>query len=389
MALATLHDFIVANREEIIHRARQRVGKRTTPRSTDTKLEHGIPIFLTQLVSALAQVSSTNNTLRLVGTGNATEAITDSATLHGRELLKNGLSVAQVVNGYGDVCQVVTELASETNAAISVRDFHIFNRSLDEAIAGAVTAYGSQRERNLAYEGTERLGVLTHELRNLLHTATLSFALIRDGKVGIDGSTAAMHARSLSGLSALVDRTVAEVRLEAGKPRLERVSVSDFIAEVEVSATMQAEGYGLRLTVDAVDSDVTIDADWQLLSSAVSNLLQNAFKFTRAGGHVTLTTHATADRVLIDVCDECGGLPPGKAEDLFQPFTRRSVDRSGLGLGLTIAMSAVRANSGDLRVRDIPGTGCVFTIDLPRSPPKAVPESAHGESSRDPVTRAI
>jgi signal transduction histidine kinase len=389
MAPVTLHDFIVANREEIIHRARQRVSKRTTPRSTDTKLEHGIPIFLTQLASALAQVSSTNNTLRLVGTGDATEAITDTATLHGRELLKNGLTVAQVVNGYGDVCQVVTELAGETNAAISVRDFHIFNRSLDEAIAGAVTAYGGQRERDLAYEGTERLGVLTHELRNLLHTATLSFALIREGKVGLDGSTAAMHARSLSGLSALVDRSLAEVRLEAGTPKLERVSVVDFMAEVEISATMQAEGYGLRLTVDSVDSDVTIDADWQLLSSAVSNLLQNAFKFTRAGGHVTLTTQVTADRVLIEVCDECGGLPPGKAEDLFQPFTRRSADRSGLGLGLTIARSAVRANSGELRVRDIPGTGCVFTIDLPRPPPHAVPESAHGGPSPGSLAGAI
>lgn len=184
-------------------------------------------------------------------------------------------------------------------------------------------------------------------------------------------------------------RAVAEVRLEAGPPKLERVSVVDFIAEVEVSATMQAEGYGLRLTVDAVDRDATIDADWQLLSSAVSNLLQNAFKFSRAGGHVTLTTRVSADRVLIDVCDECGGLPPGKAEELFHPFTRRSTDRSGLGLGLTIAMSAARANSGDLRVRDIPGTGCVCTIDLPRSPPQSVPESVHGEPSLASVAGAI
>ena len=82
---------------------------------------------------------------------------------------------------------------------------------------------------------------------------------------------------------------------------------------------MQAAGYGLKLTVDPVDSDITVNADWQLLSSAVSNLLQNAFKFTRPGGHVALATRVTADRVLIDVRDECGGLPPGKAEELFRP----------------------------------------------------------------------
>jgi hypothetical protein len=98
----------------------------------------------------------------------------------------------------------------------------------------------------------------------------------------------------------------------------------------------------------------------------LSNLLQNAFKFTRPGGHVSLITHATPERVLIDVCDECGGLPPGAAEELFRPFSQASKDRSGLGLGLTIALRAARACAGDIRVRDIPGTGCVFTIDLPR-----------------------
>lgn len=360
-----LHDFIVENREKIIERARQRVSARTAAKSTDTKLEHGIPIFLTQLVSALAQVSSTN-TLRLVGRADATRQITDSATIHGRDLLKNGLTVAQVVNGYGDVCQVVTELAGETNAAISVQDFHVFNRCLDDAIAGAVSAYGVQREHDLAYEGTERLGALVHELRNLLQTATLAFAIIKEGKVGVDGSTGAVLTRSLTGLSALVDRSVAEVRLEAGPPKLEQVSLREFISEIAFAARMQAEGYGLMLRVDPGDSTVAIAADTQLLASAITNLLQNAFKFTHVGGHVSLTTRVTADRILIDVADECGGLPPGKAEEFFRPFSRRSTDRSGLGLGLSIAMSAARANSGDIHVRDIPGSGCVFTIDLPR-----------------------
>jgi len=283
-------------------------------------------------------------------------------------LLREGLTVAQVVNGYGDVCQVVTQLAGEVNAVISSRDFHVFNKCLDEAVAGAVTAYVRQRERDLAYEGTERLGVLAHEMRNLLNTMTHSFAIIRDGKVGFGGSTGAMLARSMSGLCALVDRSVAEVRLEAGKPKLESISMVEFIEEMQVSGAVHAEGYGLQLTVHPVDRDIMIDGDWQLLASAVSNLLQNAFKFSRAHGHVSLITRVTADRVLIDVCDECGGLPPGKAQDLFRPFTQASADRSGLGLGLSIALSAARANAGDIHVRDIPGTGCVFTIDLPRRP---------------------
>jgi C4-dicarboxylate-specific signal transduction histidine kinase len=79
-----------------------------------------------------------------------------------------------------------------------------------------------------------------------------------------------------------------------------------------------------------------------------------------------LKSHATPDRVLIDVQDECSGLPSGKAEELFQPFTQRAADRSGLGLGLSISNRGIEASGGRLRVRNLPGRGCVFTIDLPR-----------------------
>jgi signal transduction histidine kinase len=365
-----LHDFIIVNREKIIDRARRRAGERTAAKSTDAKLEHRIRIFLAELADALAQVALANR-LHQVGATDTAKEIAGSAALHGHELLRDALTVAQAVNGYGDVRQIVTELAIETKAAISTQDFHVFGRCLDDAVAGALTAYGDQRERELACKGMERLGVLAHELRNLLNTATLSFAIIKEGKVGLGGSTAAMHARSLSGLCALVDRSVAEVRLEAGMPQLERVSMVEFIEEIKVGAALHAAGHDLQLTVRPVDSDLAIDADRQLLASAVSNLLQNAFKFTRPNGKVSLITRATADRVLIDVCDECGGLPAGKAEVLFRPLHQGSSDRSGLGLGLSSALSAVRANSGDIHVRDVPGAGCVFTVDLPRRPPSA------------------
>jgi hypothetical protein len=108
-----------------------------------------------------------------------------------------------------------------------------------------------------------------------------------------------------------------------------------------------------------------------MLSAAIANLLQNAFKFTRAAGHVSLAAHAESDRIFIDVQDECGGLPPGKTEELFLPFKQRSSDRSGVGLGLSISRRCVEANGGKLRARDLPGTGCIFTIDLPRPTPTA------------------
>jgi signal transduction histidine kinase len=71
--------------------------------------------------------------------------------------------------------------------------------------------------------------------------------------------------------------------------------------------------------------------------------------------------------VLFDVEDECGGLPPGSTDNLFRPFEQQGTDRTGVGLGLSISLKAARANGGDICVRDLPGRGCVFTLDLPRA----------------------
>jgi signal transduction histidine kinase len=74
-------------------------------------------------------------------------------------------------------------------------------------------------------------------------------------------------------------------------------------------------------------------------------------------------------RVLIEVEDECGGLPEGKAEALFEPSVQRSADHSGLGLGLLICQRGAKAIGGTIQVRDLPGKGCVFAVELPVAVP--------------------
>jgi signal transduction histidine kinase len=292
-----------------------------------------------------------------------------SAGKHGQDLLRLGLTIAQVVHDYGDVCQVVTELAVEQAVRISADDFRTLNLCIDDAIAEAVTQYSSQRERAIAVHGTERLGVLAHEMRNLLNTAMLSFEAIKSGRVAAGGSTALVHTRSLMGLRDLIDRSLVDVRLEAGIGRLEPISVADLIEEVEIGALIQAQARGLHFVATCTDRTAMIAGDRQILTAALSNLLTNAFKFTHDHGHVTLTARAAGDRILFEIEDECGGLPPGKTDELFRPYEQRGTDRSGIGLGLSICLKAAKANSGEIYVRDLPGKGCVFTLDLPRTSP--------------------
>ena len=129
---------------------------------------------------------------------------------------------------------------------------------------------------------------------------------------------------------------------------------------------MGADAGAFTLIVSPVAYGIHVDADPQILSAAISNLLQNAFKFSRPHGHVALRAAATGDRVLIEIEDECGGLPLGVAEDMFRPFQQRNATRTGLGLGLTISRKGVEAMGGTISVRDLPGKGCIFSIELPR-----------------------
>ena len=169
------------------------------------------------------------------------------------------------------------------------------------------------------------------------------------------------------GLRSLIDRSLADVRMAAGLPvNPQLFSLSSFMAELRVSASLEAEVKHCVLIVADVDSTLAIAGDRDLLLAAAGNLLQNAFKFTHPHSEVTLNAYAAGDRILIDVEDNCGGLPPGDAENMFRPFVQRGKDKSGLGLGLSIARRSVEANAGVLRVRDVPGTGCIFTIDVPR-----------------------
>jgi hypothetical protein len=188
-----LHEFLESKRAEIIGRTKLKAAARPAPRATEAELTHGIPLFFDQLIDTLK------------GSRLGSDEMHTSATKYGDDMLRQGFTVGQVVHGYGDVCQAVTELAIELDAPITVDEFHTLNRCLDDAIGQAVTEYGRLRERSLADRGTERLGALAHEMRNRLNTAMLSLALLKDGVVTIGGSTGAVLERSLRGLTDLID----------------------------------------------------------------------------------------------------------------------------------------------------------------------------------------
>ena len=360
-----LHEFVSLHREEIIARCRTRVAARSIPPPTESELNQGVPMFLDQLQDALRS-----------GTIGGAE-IGRSASQHGHALLLQGFAVSQVVHDYGDICQTITALAIETNAPISTDDFRTLNRCLDEAIASAVTMYAHESLQAHSEKTTDRdneqLRFVVHELRNLVNTAVVAFEVLKSGNVGVGGSTGAVLNRSLIGLRDLIARSLDDVRSAKAVKDRKQIIVSEFIEEIGAAATLEANARKLTLMVPPVPEGVAIEADQPVLAAVIGNLLQNAFKFTRPQTIVTLRVSAGADRVLIEVEDECGGLPGAeKANELTASFEQRGSDRTGLGIGLAFSRWGVAANGGRLYARNMPGEGCVFTVDLPRSTVSAV-----------------
>jgi hypothetical protein len=199
-----LHEFLSSNREELIRRCRSKVSKRASPPATELELEHGVPVFLDQLVEALR---------RDQGRGSAA-AVENSAAagLHGKDLLDKGYTVDQVVHDYGDICQSITDLATEKGAPIGVEEFRTFNRLLDNAISDAVSSFGRHRDEAIRgqreHDQREWRGSLGDDQRVLLDIAVKAFAALKVGNIGLRGATGTLLEASLEKLRHLIDTSL-------------------------------------------------------------------------------------------------------------------------------------------------------------------------------------
>jgi len=317
----------------------------------------GISILIDQLVDTLRR-----------GDRASEDEIARVATKYGGLLFARGFTVGELVRGYGTICQAVTRVGQELNMSFSSREFELLNRVLDVAIAASVTEYQRQRANASADEELQHIGALAHELRNALSAAAMAFTVIKHGVVGTSGQTSHTLDRSLRRMGDLLDRALAEVRLRKdAAPVIEPLRVAEVLDEIAAMVYPDTETRRQRLEIE-VQPDLEIATDRQFFTSAVSNLVQNGLKYTPNGGHIRVRARGLDDRFVIEVEDECGGLPATMTDALFVPFVRGTTRSPGMGLGLSIVAGAIKTIGGDVHVRNLSGKGCIFTIELPRLP---------------------
>lgn len=346
-----LHQLLSDRRQELLERWAGAVQVSVTTSLSRMELIDRMPLFIDELVCALAP-----EVVPLPDGGSV------NAEEHGLQRLRLGFDIGEVVREYGLLHVAILQLADEAHLTLSANEMRVLATCLSKGTSDAVTQYQWERDVELQRQSSEHLGFMAHELRNPLASAQMAYHILRRSA---DSSSAAdALGRSLARLSGMIDNALSHASLKLGAPlRGERVDLRLLLTELEREVAVEAEANGISLSL--VVEPIVMQGDPRLLASAASNLVRNAIKFSQRGGSVVVRGWRYEERILISVEDTCGGLPPGKTEELFSPFVQKGADKSGFGLGLAIARQAAESHHGTVRVRNVPGHGCVFTIDLP------------------------
>jgi PAS domain S-box-containing protein len=225
---------------------------------------------------------------------------------------------------------------------------------------------------------TEFLATLAHELRNPLAPISNGLHLMRmaSGNPRAQEKAREMMERQLRQLVHLVDDLLDIARISCGKVDLkkERIDLKTVLAGAVESSTPLVGAAGHTLALQLADEGLELVADPIRLGQVVSNLLNNAAKYTPSGGRIELSARREADDAVISVADNGIGIPPDALPQVFEMFTQvgRDRDRSqgGLGIGLALVRRLVELHGGSVRA-DSAGTGqgSVFTVRLPLASP--------------------
>ncbi|MBC7926498.1 MAG: HAMP domain-containing histidine kinase, partial [Bryobacteraceae bacterium] len=318
-----LHEFLLKNRDDILAKTEEKSLALAGIRPSSGQLREGLPLFYAQLLNVLrfeqelpthitappitaplpSDVSASfesqregSRVIRLNSSASDT-ALTDAGGVHGVELQRLGYTLTHVVHSYGAMCQSITELATEKDINIKPNEFRDLNRCLDIAIAGAVSGFESKRQT----QEDEQFGSLAHELRNALGNANISLQLIKNGTVGFSGSTGRVLERSLQRIGTLVNRSLTEVRLRVDPSvHFESSNLLQLVDQISITALVEARSKDQTLEIK-IDPALMIEADSQLFLSALSNLIQNALKYTRVGGRIQVRGIESGNSIVVEV----------------------------------------------------------------------------------------
>jgi signal transduction histidine kinase len=348
-----LAEFIADNKQRVIERWKQIVKARLELALDESQLVDHIPEFIDDTVTALRDPEG-----RWPGPA--------SASNHGRQRMRAGVDIGTLTEEVTLIVEAICDLREEDGRPVDQDRLRHLIRVVGRGNATSARTYAAMRDAELAQQAGEHFSFVAHELRTPLQSARMAAALLQSCAEADRPTYMDRLHRSLDRLTELIDESLVRAR-QAAKPdvRLQRLRARELVdaAWADVADHARARRLEPSLEVDSFE----IEGDRRLLVSALGNLLKNAVKFTREGGHIRIRAHAQEDSARFEVEDECGGIPEELLPRLFEPFMQgqRGKGRGGFGLGLTIVKQAAEAHSGSVRVLNRPSQNCCFVLELP------------------------
>jgi signal transduction histidine kinase/CheY-like chemotaxis protein len=221
----------------------------------------------------------------------------------------------------------------------------------------------------------EFLATLAHELRNPLAPLRTAAHILR-GRIPASQETIEAQVsvidRQVTQMARLIDDLMDVARITRGKLALsrDRVDIAEVIQNAVETSRPLIDACGHELTISLPAHPAYVDADIVRLTQVISNLLNNAAKYTPSGGHIYVATSAVASELTVSVTDTGVGIPESMLDSIFEPFmqledgTHRFKD--GLGIGLALARQLARLHGGDITARSPgAGKGTEFSVRLP------------------------
>ena len=277
---------------------------------------------------------------------------------------------------------VVAFARSPARAAFQEADVTLVHDIVNRGAVALENALLVQTIRETDRRKDEFIATLAHELRNPLAPVRNAVEILNQVDVN-DAHVQRCRSiidRQVRQLTRLVDDLLDVSRINSGKIELrrERVEVPAVIeraVEISRAAIEEAEH---QLSVSLPDETLMLDVDPVRIAQVVANLLNNAAKYTDAGGRIELTAAGVDDDVVITVKDNGVGIPKDRLSDVFEMFTQVENDQyraqGGLGVGLSLARRLVELHGGSISARSEGlGSGSEFVVRLPLAPAMETP----------------
>jgi signal transduction histidine kinase len=351
-----LSDFMSEHRDTMLALATKRLRKlREAPPAVERTRENNVSLLFDSVLSALRAHEAE-------GSGSAPR-VADGAHISGEQV---DFDIDELVFQYESLCHSVNEAAKEHGVMIPLASQQSLNTALDDCIARTVIEWEREKHKSRGTNEVQRLRFVANELGGALQSAVLSVQALRSGRIPPQGTTADVIERSHARLGALIDNLVTQVSVaERLHEKRARVPLRKLVDEGLARIAADARAKEIGISVEA-DRALEIEGVHDLLVMAVTNLLQNAVEFTRPGGSVSVRAKAnTQGLVVIEIEDDRDGAGAHAGERQPTASADTDSDSSGVGLGLLIAQQVVEGHGGAMEVKDLPGRGRVFVVEMP------------------------